>query len=135
MHALKGLLHRHDERLHPRGTDAVASGVKNIFAYRKQRGVNLGAWFVLERWITNAPFQFAEGPGQSDLDMACGKDAKLILESHWDTWISEDDWGRGVSTQLEYRLDTITSVAQIERSSTGPTSFPTIMCTLVHGLG
>jgi glucan 1,3-beta-glucosidase len=102
MHALKGFLHRHDQRLQPRGTDAVASGVKNIFAYRKQRGVNLGAWFVLERWITNAPFQFAEGPGQSDLDIARGKDAKVILESHWDTWISEDDWDwlaeRGINT-------------------------------------
>lgn len=34
--------------------------------------------------------------------MACGKDAKLILESHWDTWISEDDWDwlgeRGINT-------------------------------------
>ncbi|EKM81464.1 hypothetical protein AGABI1DRAFT_69695 [Agaricus bisporus var. burnettii JB137-S8] len=65
---------------------------QDIFRYRKQRGVNLGSWFVLERWITDSPFRSAVQPAQSDLDVARGKDAKAILENHWNTWITEADW-------------------------------------------
>ncbi|KAI0338056.1 glycoside hydrolase [Trametopsis cervina] len=67
--------------------------VKDIFQYRKQRGVNLaGSWFVLERWISEAPFRSAVDPAQSDLDVARGSHAQQILEQHWDSWITEDDW-------------------------------------------
>ncbi|KAL1948719.1 hypothetical protein VTO73DRAFT_10525 [Trametes versicolor] len=62
------------------------------FRYRKQRGVNLGSWFVLERWISDSPFRNAAGSGQSDLDVATGSGAKEILEHHWDTWIVDADW-------------------------------------------
>ena len=24
--------------------------------------------------------------------MACGRDARKVLEKHWDTWITEEDW-------------------------------------------
>lgn len=51
-----------------------------------------GSWFVLERWITDAPFCNAVHPAQSDLDVARGKDAKAILENHWNTWVTEADW-------------------------------------------
>ncbi|KIP05944.1 glycoside hydrolase family 5 protein [Phlebiopsis gigantea 11061_1 CR5-6] len=64
----------------------------DIFRYRKQRGVNLGSWFVLERWIAEAPFRSAAPPAQSDLDVARGTHAKETLEQHWDTWINEGDW-------------------------------------------
>ncbi|TBU37979.1 glycoside hydrolase [Dichomitus squalens] len=64
----------------------------DLYCYRKQRGVNLGSWFVLERWITETPFKAAAAPAQSDLDVAKGENAKGILERHWDTWITEDDW-------------------------------------------
>ncbi|GLB43151.1 putative glycosyl hydrolase 5 (cellulase A) family protein [Lyophyllum shimeji] len=60
--------------------------------YRKQRGVNLGSWFVLERWITDHPFRSAQAPAQSDLDVARGSNAKEILEEHWDNFIVEQDW-------------------------------------------
>ncbi|KIY50259.1 glycoside hydrolase [Fistulina hepatica ATCC 64428] len=70
-----------------------------VYRYRKQRGVNLGSWFVLERWIADAPFRGAAEPGQSDLDVARGSNAKQILEEHWDNWVTEGDWqwisGRG----------------------------------------
>ncbi|KIM35755.1 glycoside hydrolase family 5 protein [Hebeloma cylindrosporum] len=75
---------------------------KNNYRYRQQRGVNLGSWFVLERWITDEPFRCAKDPAQSDLDIALGKEAKEILEHHWDTWIQESDWewieNRGINT-------------------------------------
>jgi glucan 1,3-beta-glucosidase len=64
----------------------------DIFRYRKQRGVNLGSWFVLEKWITPEPFKNAVGSKGADLDIANGNDAKAILEHHWDTWITDDDW-------------------------------------------
>ncbi|KAI0765919.1 glycoside hydrolase [Trametes elegans] len=72
------------------------------YRYRKQRGVNLGSWFVLERWIAESPFHNAIAPGQSDLDVARGAHAREILEQHWDTWITADDWAwlaeRGINT-------------------------------------
>jgi hypothetical protein len=83
--------------------------IQQVFHYRKQKGVNLGtfsfrlscplsilinagSWFVLERWITDSPFQHAFQPAQSDLDVARGINAKQILERHWDTWMTEEDW-------------------------------------------
>ena len=95
---------------------------QDIYRYRKQRGVNLGepfkhicdtprsssrrrratgSWFVLERWICEEPFRVAQHPAQSDLDIAKGQNAKEVLEHHWDSWISEDDWvwmaGKGIN--------------------------------------
>ncbi|KAF9234748.1 glycoside hydrolase family 5 protein [Melanogaster broomeanus] len=63
-----------------------------LYRYRKQRGVNLGSWFVLERWITDAPFRYAAVPGQSDLDVAKGSHARETLEHHWDSWITAKDF-------------------------------------------
>ena len=61
--------------------------------YRKQRGVNLGSWFVLEGWMApQSVFREAVKPRQSDMDVAKGKDAKRILEEHWDSWITDEDW-------------------------------------------
>ncbi|KAI0264435.1 glycoside hydrolase [Gloeopeniophorella convolvens] len=65
---------------------------QDLFRYRKQRGVNLGCWFVLERWIADYPFQGAASPGQSDHDVARGPNGRSILEAHWDAWVQEDDW-------------------------------------------
>lgn len=67
-------------------------GPQDIVRYRKQRGVNLGSWFTLERWICNEVFSDAAAPGQSDFDVARGKNAKGVLEHHWDTWITDEDW-------------------------------------------
>ena len=67
-------------------------GPSDVFRYRHQRGVNLGSWFVLERWITSKPFAGAVAPGQSDLDVARGKNAKANLEQLWDSWIGDEDW-------------------------------------------
>ncbi|KAI9062049.1 glycoside hydrolase family 5 protein [Trametes sanguinea] len=76
--------------------------VQDWYRYRKQRGVNLGSWFVLERWIADSPFRNAAAPAQSDLDVAKGNNAKEILERHWDTWITQADWAwladKGINT-------------------------------------
>ncbi|KAJ7272646.1 glycoside hydrolase family 5 protein [Mycena haematopus] len=74
----------------------------SMYRFRKQRGVNLGSWFVLERWITDAPFRYAAPPAQSDLDVAQGQNARSVLEAHYDSWISQSDWtwisDRGLNT-------------------------------------
>ncbi|KAI8974823.1 glycoside hydrolase superfamily [Trametes punicea] len=97
----------------PVGATATSSGAAEVpttdigperdrYLYRKQRGVNLGSWFVFERWISDSPFRNAAAPAQSDLDVAKGEHAKEILEHHWDTWITEADWAwlaeRGINT-------------------------------------
>ncbi|KAJ6485738.1 glycoside hydrolase superfamily [Mycena sanguinolenta] len=73
-----------------------------MYRFRKQRGVNLGSWFVLERWIADAPFRYAAPPAQSDLDVARGQNARSVLEAHYDSWISQSDWNwisdRGLNT-------------------------------------
>ncbi|KAG1823741.1 glycoside hydrolase superfamily [Suillus subaureus] len=75
---------------------------QRLYRYRKQRGVNLGSWFVLERWVSESPFQGAAGSGQSDLDVAKGLHAKQVLEQHWDSWITSTDFewlaARGINT-------------------------------------
>ncbi|KAG2105815.1 glycoside hydrolase family 5 protein [Suillus discolor] len=75
---------------------------QRLYRYRKQRGVNLGSWFVLERWVSGSPFQGAAGSGQSDLDVAKGLHAKQVLEHHWDSWITSSDFewlaARGINT-------------------------------------
>ncbi|THH00439.1 hypothetical protein EW026_g2083 [Hermanssonia centrifuga] len=100
MHKLSKLFHgqsntKADNTQEPIGAsvaDFRSSAAADLFKYRRQRGVNLGSWFVLERWITDAPFRSAHGPAQSDLDVARGSNAKEILEHHWDNWITEGDW-------------------------------------------
>lgn len=77
----------------PPGPAPQPPGPSLIPRYRKQRGVNLGSWFVLEGWMAPASvFREAVKPKQSDMDVAKGGNAKRILEEHWDNWITEEDW-------------------------------------------
>ncbi|PPQ71288.1 hypothetical protein CVT26_011938 [Gymnopilus dilepis] len=103
MHKLFEKLKAHSASEDPqqRGVDPGWITPQVIHRYRKQRGVNLdelppppGSWFVLERWITDQPFNDAHAvqPAQSDLDVAKGSKAKEALERHWDTWIRDEDW-------------------------------------------
>ncbi|EPX72498.1 glucan 1,3-beta-glucosidase Exg3 [Schizosaccharomyces octosporus yFS286] len=69
---------------------------QDIYIYRKQFGVNLGAWFVQERWINDSLF---EGPGDSELDAVQsvvqkhGIDgARGLFENHWNSWITTNDF-------------------------------------------
>ncbi|KAF8528533.1 glycoside hydrolase [Hysterangium stoloniferum] len=71
---------------------ARALDERDVYRYRRQYGVNLGSWFVLEKWICGDPFKNADSPGSSDFDVAKGRDARAVLERHWDTWITTEDW-------------------------------------------
>ena len=41
---------------------------------------------------SNSVFREAVKPKSSDMDVAQGGNAKAILEEHWDSWISDEDW-------------------------------------------
>ncbi|KAF8575791.1 glycoside hydrolase family 5 protein [Ramaria rubella] len=68
----------------------------SIFRYRQQQGVNLGSWFVHEQWMTPSLFTCASGKKLSELDIASGwvstTSARNLLERHWDTFITAEDF-------------------------------------------
>ncbi|KAG8895336.1 Glucan 1,3-beta-glucosidase 3 [Tulasnella sp. 403] len=67
-----------------------------IYRYRKQQSVNLGSLFVHEQWMVPSVFECADGPQQAEIDIAKGwggvSKARAVLEKHWDTFITEDDF-------------------------------------------
>ncbi|KAH9942759.1 glycoside hydrolase [Amylocystis lapponica] len=60
------------------------------------RGVNLGGWFVLEPWITPSIFENTNNTNIVDEytfgQMQNASQALAVLQNHWDTWITEDDF-------------------------------------------
>ncbi|EGG13163.1 family 5 glycoside hydrolase [Melampsora larici-populina 98AG31] len=67
-----------------------------IYRHRRQRSVNLGGWFVHESWMTPSLFRCAKEPKTAELDLASGwggiRQARSVLEHHWDTFITEKDF-------------------------------------------
>ena len=53
------------------------------------RGVNLGAWLVLEQWMVPDVFNGTNATDQWSFDQTPGAAAKL--RKHWDTYITEQD--------------------------------------------
>ncbi|KAK8161618.1 glucan 1,3-beta-glucosidase [Phyllosticta citrichinensis] len=59
------------------------------------RGANIGGWLVLEPWITPSVFdQFDTSLGIVDEYTLCqnSDNAANVLKSHWDSWVSQDDF-------------------------------------------
>jgi glucan 1,3-beta-glucosidase len=55
------------------------------------RGVNLGGWFVLEGWMTPDLFNGIEGSDETAF-MRQTPNAEEVLQNHWETFITEDDF-------------------------------------------
>ncbi|KJA20294.1 glycoside hydrolase family 5 protein [Hypholoma sublateritium FD-334 SS-4] len=76
--------------------DPYDQTTSNVFRYRQQASVNLGSWFVHEKWMTPSVFKCAAGAQASELDIASGwgsvAGAQAVLERHWDTFITESDF-------------------------------------------
>jgi glucan 1,3-beta-glucosidase len=59
----------------------------------KLRGVNLGSWLVLEKWMNPAPYAGAKAEDEYSLSLELGKErAAAVLKQHRETWITAEDF-------------------------------------------
>jgi len=77
-------------------TNAVAvekpDGTNNPPAFSKIRGVNLGAWLVLESWMVPDIYRGTDAPDEYSLCLALGDQAKSRLDRHRETFIQAADF-------------------------------------------
>ncbi|WFD25038.1 hypothetical protein MEQU1_003748 [Malassezia equina] len=74
----------------------------DLMRYRFQSGVNLGSWFVSEKWMAPSLFHCAHDGEKGELAILRGygnsstgiQSARALLEKHWDTWITADDFSK-----------------------------------------
>lgn len=59
---------------------------------KKLRGVNLGGWLVLEKWITPSVFEGLQAKDETSYCAELGKSAEQLLKKHWDTFITAEDF-------------------------------------------
>src|SRR5882757_6862507 len=72
-------------------TKGKSSGRK-IPAGEKLRGVNLGAWLVLEKWMVPDVYRNTEAPDEYTLCLELGDKAKARLNQHRETFITAEDF-------------------------------------------
>jgi len=59
----------------------------------KLRGVNLGGWLVLEKWITPSLFEGLQATDETSYCVELGEtEASLRLHRHWNTFITREDF-------------------------------------------
>jgi glucan 1,3-beta-glucosidase len=65
---------------------------------KKLRGVNLGGWLVLEKWMTPSLFEGLRATDETSWCVELGKRAESVLTRHWDSFIIRNDfaWLAGV---------------------------------------
>ncbi len=64
----------------------------------KLRGVNLGSWLVLEKWMVPSLFEGLEATDETTWCAELGDKAAEKLRAHWNTFITREDfkWLAGV---------------------------------------
>lgn len=60
---------------------------------KRLRGVNLGGWLVLENWMTPSLFAGLQATDETSFCVELGAMAEKRLKPHWETFITEDDFG------------------------------------------
>lgn len=65
---------------------------------KKLRGVNLGGWLVLEKWMTPSLFEGLQARDETSWCVELGDRADSVLKRHWNSFITRDDfaWLAGV---------------------------------------
>lgn len=67
----------------------------------KLRGVNLGSWLLLEKWMVPSLFEGLAATDETSFCVELGPAAAGRLRRHWDTWITREDFawiaGRGLN--------------------------------------
>lgn len=61
-------------------------------AGKKLRGVNLGGWLVLEKWMTPSLFEGMKATDETTWSVELGGHAQERLKKHWDSFIVEEDF-------------------------------------------
>lgn len=56
------------------------------------RGVNLGGWLVLERWMTPSLFEGLKAEDETSFCIELGEQAEQKLREHWTSFITEEDF-------------------------------------------
>ena len=59
---------------------------------KKLRGVNLGGWLVLEKWITPSLFAGLQARDETSYCVELGANAEPALKNHWNTFITAEDF-------------------------------------------
>jgi glucan 1,3-beta-glucosidase len=59
---------------------------------KKLRGVNLGGWLVLEKWMTPSLFEGLNATDETTYCVELGGAAETRLKHHWNTFITRDDF-------------------------------------------
>lgn len=59
---------------------------------KKLRGVNLGGWLVLEKWMTPSVFEGLDAVDETTYCVELGPAAETRLKHHWQTFITRDDF-------------------------------------------
>lgn len=59
---------------------------------KKIRGVNLGGWLVLEKWMTPSLFEGLNATDETTYCVEMGTRAEKTLKQHWETFITHDDF-------------------------------------------
>jgi len=59
---------------------------------KKLRGVNLGGWLLLEKWITPSLFEGLAATDETTYCAELGEHADVLLKRHWNTFITESDF-------------------------------------------
>ncbi len=56
------------------------------------RGVNLGSWLVLEKWMVPSLFAGLEATDETTWSVELGREAAPRLREHWRRWITREDF-------------------------------------------
>ncbi len=59
---------------------------------KKLRGVNLGGWLVLEKWMTPSLFEGLDAADETTYCVELGAAAETRLRHHWQTFITRNDF-------------------------------------------
>lgn len=65
---------------------------RDQFASTKLRGVNLGGWLLLEKWMTPSVFKDTTAPDEYELSRALGDKAAAHMNRHRETFITAADF-------------------------------------------
>ncbi len=66
--------------------------IASSYQRKKIRGVNLGGWLVLEKWITPSLFTGLVAQDETSFCVELGTQAAPCLTAHWDTFVTREDF-------------------------------------------